>query len=602
MKLSKLYCNHKDFKNITFKLKGLNVVYADVTDVEKKQNSHCLGKTRLAQLIDFMFLKKIDKKHFLFKKKEDNQLFFEHHIFYLEILLNNDNFLTIKRGVKNNTKISFSINENTIKEYTPPNKWNYADLPLPKAKDKFSKYISLDFFANKKYDYRKAINYCLRTPPQDYADVYKLSKFRGKDIHWKPFIFDLLGFDGDLLVTKYENDKKREDILEYINSLKKDFSIKVEDRDDYVARMQALENEVGDAEKQIDRFNFYKEDKTLIKKGSEDIELKISTLNSKTYNLKYEIDQLRSSIKNNFAFDINKVEKIFNEVKLHFPVQIKKDYKDLLIFNYNLTSERNKLIRETLKKKEKELNESNIKLKDLNAEREELLSYIQDTDSFRKFKYYQKKIIAKEAQLTSFREKIKNIDNIIAKEKEREDLLKEIEVTVGQIRDIYQHTENNKKYSEIRKHFSFFYKKIMNEDARISWSINDSNNVDFIQPKVHSKDISNYETAKDAGTTYKKLLCIVFDLTIACVYNNESYFRFLYHDDALSQQDKGIKNRLLKLVDELSNKFNLQYIISAIESDLPYDGENKIQHFNDEDIILLLHGRDLTGTLFGIDF
>jgi uncharacterized protein YydD (DUF2326 family) len=56
------------------------------------------------------------------------------------------------------------------------------------------------------------------------------------------------------------------------------------------------------------------------------------------------------------------------------------------------------------------------------------------------------------------------------------------------------------------------------------------------------------ETAKDEVNTYKKFLCVAFDLAILCSYNKESYFRFVYHDDVLSQQDNGIKTRLLALV------------------------------------------------------
>ncbi|QYS91992.1 hypothetical protein JJC04_05025 [Flavobacterium covae] len=65
MKLSKLYSNKENFKNILFNLNGLNVIYAEVkTDIKDKRNSHCLGKTKVAELIDFLLLKKIDKKIF----------------------------------------------------------------------------------------------------------------------------------------------------------------------------------------------------------------------------------------------------------------------------------------------------------------------------------------------------------------------------------------------------------------------------------------------------------------------------------------------------------------------------------------------------------
>ena len=124
MQLSKLYCNHKDFKNITFNLNQLNVIYADVkSKLEEKKNSHALGKTKLADLIDFMLLKKIDRHHFLLKIKENDISVFTNHIFYLELYLNSGKFLTVKRAVKSNTKISFVIQDQTITDYCPPSTW-----------------------------------------------------------------------------------------------------------------------------------------------------------------------------------------------------------------------------------------------------------------------------------------------------------------------------------------------------------------------------------------------------------------------------------------------------------------------------------------------
>ena len=142
----------------------------------------------------------------------------------------------------------------------------------------------------------------------------------------------------------------------------------------------------------------------------------------------------------------------------------------------------------------------------------------------------------------------------------------------------------------------------MDENARIAWSINANNNVEFIPPKVQTKDDLTKDTAKDDGRTYKKLLCVAFDLAILCAYNAESYFRFVYHDDVLSQQDNGIKNRLLTLIKDLLTKHDLQYILSVIKSDLPTDEQDLPIFFSEEEVILSLHDRDETGTLFGFEF
>ncbi|RZJ51805.1 MAG: DUF2326 domain-containing protein [Flavobacterium sp.] len=159
-----------------------------------------------------------------------------------------------------------------------------------------------------------------------------------------------------------------------------------------------------------------------------------------------------------------------------------------------------------------------------------------------------------------------------------------------------------KIYVLCAERFSSYFKTIMDEDAYISWAINSNDNVDFKSPKVRTKDELTRDTAKDDGRTYKKMLCVVFDLAIMVAYNTESYFRFVYHDDVLSQQDNGIKIRLLGLIRTITAKFDIQYILSVIKSDLPTNDEDKPIFFDKSEIILNLHDHDDTGTLFGFEF
>lgn len=602
MKLSKLYSNKESFKNIKFNLNGLNVIYADVqTDIKDKKNSHDLGKTKVAELIDFLLLKKIDKKDFLLKITENNKSIFNDFIFYLEIELNDGHFLTIKRGVENNTKISFNISETQSVDFKPPLSFEFENISIDKAKEIVSEYLNFDFFFNKNYNYRTGLSYNLRTPPDDYKDVFQLSKFsKGNNKYWKPFIFDLLGFDGELLLKKYENDEEIEEISGFIGTLKREYKIDKKDRDSLIAEKRSIEESNLEIEKKVDAFNFYEQDKKLIQNGISDIENAISDYNSISYSLNYEIDKLKKSIKNDFAFELNKVEKVFKETGIYFGEQIKKDYNELLEFNSKITTERNKLIKKILQNKEKELKQINSSLNDLNKKKEDLLSVLKDTDTFKKFKTYQKLLAKKEEELNEVTNKIKYIDLIFTKDDEIESKKVEIEDTISKLKYISRHTEENEKYDDIRKKFNSFYKEIMNENANISWHLNTNNNIEFPPPKV--QDGLNRITAKDEGTTYKKLLCVAFDLAILTSYNKQSFFRFIYHDDVLSTQDNGIKLRFLELLDKLIKEFNIQYVISVIKSDLPIDDKENIIYFEDDDIILKLNDKSEEGTLFGFSF
>lgn len=603
MKLNKLYTNKDNFKNIKFN-RGINVVYADVkTKVSANKNAHNLGKTLLSELIDILLLKGITpKNHFLFTTKDQTgKDIFSSYIFYLEILLNSGKFLTIKRDVQNHSKISFSLSVNETNGFNPPQKWDDELVPIEKAKLLLAEYLNFDFFKNKDYDYRKSINYSIRRQG-DYADIYRLTKFKGRDIYWKPFMFDFLGFDGNLLLDKYDSDKSKDDIQQYINKLKNEFSININDRDEIVAQLQIKEARSVEMTKEIDKFNFYEQDKSLIQEGVEEFEVKISNLNTIAYNLEYDINNLKKSIKNQFSFDLKKIDKVFKEVDLFFPDQLKKDYQELISFNKEITEERNKLLKKTLNKKGVELESIRKELKELNSQKEQLLSVLQNTDTFNKFKVYQKDLVKIEGQLIQLREKLKTIDLLVEKEEQINDIEKNLEGLINSINKEFQNTDKNEFYKEVRTKFSQYYKTILNEDSYISWTINNSGNVDFQSPKVLSNTENRFDTAQGDGYTYTKLFCVCFDLAILTAYSKESYYRFVYHDDVLANEDNGVKHRLLNLVRKLIEDYNIQYIFSIIKDDLPADESDLPIKFKDSDIVLNLSDKSETDTLFGFKF
>ena len=99
------------------------------------------------------------------------------------------------------------------------------------------------------------------------------------------------------------------------------------------------------------------------------------------------------------------------------------------------------------------------------------------------------------------------------------------------------------------------------------------------------------------------MLCVAFDLSILTSYNNQSYFRFVFHDDVLSQQDNGIKIRLLELINKICSEYKLQYLLTVIKSDLPSNDDNdEIIYFKKNEIILELNDLNEKGTLFGFEF
>ena len=217
MKLSKIYTNLPQyFKPIYFN-QGLNVIIGKITKPEDKDtDSHNLGKTLLIDVIDYCLLKQVRENNFT-KKLPENLKYLE---FYLEIILNKNTYLTIKRSVEKSTKICFKESKSNHQDFTKiqDNKWTHFELPLQKAKQFLDGKLNLTNIHP--FSYRTGISHFLRKQ-KDYLDVFQVDKFKhGKHSEWKPYIGKILGFSAQIIKDKYNLDHKIELETNNLTSLK----------------------------------------------------------------------------------------------------------------------------------------------------------------------------------------------------------------------------------------------------------------------------------------------------------------------------------------------------------------------------------------------
>lgn len=588
MKLSQLYAN-KSFKNIVFN-DGLNIVLAKVTKkLDLNKDSHNLGKTTLIAVIDFMLLKEVDKDH-LFKKYHQK---FSDYEFFLELLLNNGEYLTIKRSVSDSTKVSFKRTK-TSSSLLNELEWDKKNQPLSKAEILLNEYLAFNILTQ--WEFRKSITYFLRTQ-KDYNDVFLLSKFsRGKDIYWKPFMFDLLGFNGSLLTKKYSIDSQISEQKTFINSLKTKFSVDVKEVDKIKGSIELKKNHQKELSDQIDNFNFYQQERNLNKELVEEVETRISELNSMEYNMEFDLEKTKNSFSQNITFDVEQLKNIYAEAKIFFPENLVKDYKSLEEFNKKITEERNKYLEEKIQVLSVQLKSIRQSLNEFDEKRTQMLSVLKDKDSFKKFKAYQIDLTKVEGEISRLEEKLNSINNIGVLNETTESLTESLEDTVKDIKNQIS-LSDNKIYPEIRKLFHNIFKYILNTPAIIFMQQNGEGNVEF---KVEvTKENEGEITAEGKGNSYQKMLCISFDLAILAAYHKQSFFRFVYHDGALEGLDNRKKANFIKLVKEYCLKYNIQYIFTSIEHDIPLE---MLKDFNGKEICLTLDDSGDKGKLFEFSF
>lgn len=581
MKLVKIYAN-KNFKNVEFEPE-FNTVLATIFEKNKKKDTHNLGKSSLIHVINFILLGSLNKKIF------GHEIFLG-VVFYGELALNDGRFLIIKREINTNTKISFKINASKTQGFSIPQSWDDENLAFDKARKKLNEFLHYDVVPN--YDYRKSITYFLRTQ-QDYLDVYKLDKFKGKHIDWKPFVFELLGYESQLLIDKLSLEDDIEQKKNIIKVLKEEARININDRDKLAGLLDIKEQEVSESKKTIDKFNFFEQDKTLNKELIEELDNKIQILSTDRYRLAYEINKIEESLSNiSENISIEEIDKLHKEAELYFPNELKKDFQDLISFNEAISKERRKYLAENLELLKNDFKSVDREIKSLESEKSEKLNFLTEKDSYFKFKEYQKDLSKQEADIERLKDKIKAVDQSIEIEVQISDIQTQVEKAINSIREAV----NKRNHAEINRIFNSIITDILGTNALISIVQNKQGNIEYSADYQNPSDLNT--TSEAQGTTYKKLLCMAFDLSLLIHYSKKSFFRFVYHDGILEGLDNRIKIRLLNKVKSICEENNLQYVLSLIDSDIPTDEKGEKYIFTDTEICLELNDRDDSGKLF----
>ena len=579
MKISKIYSN-KNFKNIEFN-ERFNAIVA-FSESGDKEDTHNLGKSSLISVIDFLLLSGFDKSTDKLLGKD----VFIGQEFYGELQLNNGKYLLIKRSINTPTKISFKLNDSRLNNFELDIDWD-EELTLKKAKARLNECLDFNILPN--WDYRKSITYFLRSQ-QDYLDVFKLNKFKGKHKDWKPFVFDLLGFDGKLILEKLEIEEEIDHLKEKVKTLKLEAQIDTSEKDRLEGLLEIKKNELFEVRTLIDRFNFFKEDIRTNKELVEEIDVQLQAFNTDRYRISYEINKIESSLSDIIDDIDNKtISNLFEEVNLYYPQQLKKEFNDLINFQKSLTIERKTYLLETLTELKREYSDLNSKIREIENQKGELLSLLTQKDSYQKFKEYQKKTISLEVEVERIDDKIQAIDNSLIIENDIAEKKESIINYILALKDAL----SERKHSSINKIFNSIIKEILDTNALISLKLNNQGNVEFNADYQNKVDLLN--TSESQGTTYKKLLCVAFDLSLLVNFSDKSFYKFVYHDGVLEGLDDRIKIRYIKLVKELCEKYDLQYIITLIDSDLPKDMPDLIEN---DDICLRLNDKDNIGKLF----
>jgi uncharacterized protein YydD (DUF2326 family) len=588
MRLSRIYSNQPDiFVPIEFRA-GLNVIVAEIREPENREkDTHNLGKTTLSRLIDFCLLKQKDKDFFLFKH-QDRFGAFE---FFLEIRLAEKDFLTIKRSVENATKISFKKHEKAFQDFVrlAEDQWDHFDVPFDRAKQLLDGILDLKAIAP--FDYRDAVGYSLRVQ-DDYGDIFQLGKFRGKHSDWKPYLGKMLGFNTDLVTENYAIAEEIEDLEREAASLRADLVGGLDDLDKVDGVLVIKQTQASDLETQVRQYNFHLADARITEELVNDIESQIASLNQRRYYLNMHSKRIRDSLRDKVVFDPDSATELFQEAGVFFQGQIKKQFEDLKRFNTAIAEERVAILEDELKQITIDLSEIATQLSQLNEKRTTSLAILDDKQFFAKYRKMTARLVEVKADVEVLMRQrkaaqdLQNIQNKILNKKARRTELKQlIEENIS---------APNERYRSIRLFFTEIIKTTIDRDVVLSTRVNENGNLEFSAEILNEKGA---ETSEAMGHTYRKLLCVAFDMAIARTYLGDKFVHFLYHDGVLETLDDRKKINLIGVIRAYA-VYGLQHIITLIDSDIPLLADGSPFKFEDEEIIVRLHDQGDDGRLF----
>ncbi|MGE0768388.1 MAG: DUF2326 domain-containing protein [Hyphomicrobiaceae bacterium] len=593
MRLSKLYANKPDiFLPIHF-APGLNVVLGEIRlPANKEKDTHNLGKTTLGRLLDFGFLARTDARFFLVKHADR----FKEFVFFLEIELGESSFVTVRRSVMEPTKISFKKHRLGRQNYTHLSEsgWNHWNVPFDRARDLLDGL--LDWRALKPWSFRKGLGYQLRSQ-DDYRDVYQLRRLASAaHSEWKPYLAHILGFKASLIGQHYAKERDLEKKKATEKTLKSELGGSVEDLSKIEGLLLLKRDEAAKKQALLDAFDFRARDREATRQLVEEIDQEIAARNQRRYSLNQNKKRIMTSLDDDIIlFDPEEAKRLFAEAGILFEGQIKKDFEQLIAFNRAITDERGKYLLEEKAEIESEAKTITSELNALNKRRSATLAFLSSTDVFTKYKRASDEMATLKADIISLERQRDLLHRLQTLRYEIRQLGDEIKQVQEQIEADVEKQNSNKDslFSKIRLSFNEIVEGVIDRKALLSVAPNREGHLEF---KADILDEAGNATSAGLGYTYRKLLCIAFDLAVLRSHLNVRFPRFVFHDGVFESLDDRKKERLLDVIRRLAGE-GLQPIITLIDSDLPKNDE-ATPVFEKDEIVVLLHDEGDDGRLF----
>jgi len=361
--------------------------------------------------------------------------------------------------------------------------------------------------------------------------------------------------------------------------------------------MLLKQQEAEKRQRVLDGFDFSEVDRDKTHRVADDLDVRIGRLNLERYTLSVNRKKVQDSLKEDeILFDPKRATELFSEAGVVFAGQIKRDFEQLIAFNRAITDERRAYLKEELAEIDRELKRVNAELRELGQVRRDELAFVAGTDVFAKYKLATDEIVTLRADIAMLerqRVSLRRLQDLRAEIRSATETLGHLQTRIEQDVEL-QNSEKTSLFSKIRLYFSEIVEAVVDRKALLSVAPNQQGHIEYGAVIL---DEAGNSTSAGLGTTYRKLLCVAFDLAVARAHLDGRYPRFVFHDGVFEALDDRKKRNLLEVMRHYAD-LGLQQVVTVIDSDLPTRMEGEAPLFDGAEIVLNLHDEDETGRLF----
>ncbi|WP_162240192.1 DUF2326 domain-containing protein [Rathayibacter sp. Leaf296] len=574
----------------------MSVILAEIRIPENRDlDTHNLGKTTVGELIDYCLLK---GKAGFFLHKAENEPVFADFVFYLEIRLLDESYLTIARPVSPGSRVFLLRNGEHVEDAAgiPLETWTHANLPLERAK--FILDGIFGFHTLSPWSYRKLVGYLIRSQV-DYLDVFQLGKFSGKHQDWKPFVAHLLGLSVGPVRDLYAKREALAEAESLLGTLSAEWNGAELDPSTLDGLISVKRREIQTRETELSSFNFEHSDRRVSREVVEDLEVMIARLNEERYGLsQLEVGITKSLDSAAIMFKTQDAEKLFAEAGVLFPSQLKASFDQLIAFNLAISRERRDALEQQLHETRERLAHIELELPKLQQERADGLAHLRQSEAIEKYKDLSRVVAKLQSELDGLESRRSAAGRLVELRREQRQLAEDFGRLQGMVEDEIDRLsqDDSSRFGQIRTFFGEIVSEVLGQNAIISMKLNGAGGIDFRAEFIGEDGTA---TSEDRGTSYKKLLCLAFDFALLRAYINEPFPRFLFHDGAFEQLETRKKANLANVLRRYA-ALGIQPIVTSLDSDVSSLGDFGAKSLTSKEIVRVLHDEGEAGRLFNM--